>query len=70
MDTGAKQAKAILNINELDGVIGGADTGDTKGKTETREMYCDDPRCKKTRVFYLGSGGRAVCSFCHTQILY
>ena len=70
MDTNTKQVKNLLNIDELDGVIGGADTGNTGNVVEKKKLYCDDPRCKQERIFYLGSGGRATCSFCHTQIMY
>ena len=34
----------------------------------TRELFCSDPRCNQPRIFYLGTGGRATCSFCHSQI--
>ena len=70
MDSNTKQGKNLLNIDELDGVVGGADTGNTGNGGGTKKLYCNDPRCKQERIFYLGSGGRATCSFCHTQIMY
>ncbi len=65
----SKLENRIIGADELAGVTGGAETGD-KTAMETKYLYCDDPKCKQERLFYLGSGGRATCSFCHTQIMY
>ena len=69
MDPKTKQEKS-LNMDELEEVTGGADKSDTNDGMPQKLLYCSDPRCMTERIFYLGSGGRATCSFCHTQILY
>ncbi len=70
MDTNKNREKNLLGAEDLDNVIGGADVGNTKNGLETKEMYCDSPECKTKRLFYLGSGGRAVCSVCHKQKIH
>ena len=32
----------------------------------TTTAYCDDPRCKQDRLFYVYLGNRGTCSFCGT----
>lgn len=71
MDEQMKQGMNMMNIDDLEGVTGGDgnNPADADGIPQKR-MFCSDPRCNTYRLFYLGSGGRAVCSFCHTQIMY
>ncbi|MBO4904600.1 MAG: hypothetical protein J5367_05195 [Lachnospiraceae bacterium] len=64
-----KQGLNMLNVDDLEQVTGGDDNNPTN-EPPKKKMYCNDPRCKTDRIFYLYSGGRAVCSFCDTQIMY
>ena len=57
---------ADMKIDEekLDKVVGGA-TNNVSETCKTKLSPC--PRCKKDTIFYLYTGGRAVCSECEYE---
>ena len=56
-----------IDDSNLDNVNGGINnTNGTAGSNApTKVSYC--PYCKADTVFYLGSGGRAVCKECENE---
>ena len=53
----------LLSDDELEFAAAGMENGASTAKT--KELYCN--KCKKTTVFRLYSGTRAVCSICKSQ---
>ena len=60
-----------MNIDDLEKVSGGVTNTDQNGqKLKPNERMHECPGCKDPNaIFVLGSGGRAVCKQCNTQIM-
>ena len=62
-----KQEKIVLNIDDLEDVVGGGKIRNPQG-LDTRPGICNSEICNGAeRDFYVGSGGRGYCSVCGKQ---